>query len=207
MSEGRDTWIDEIRHERKNLSFEIDMETFGKIKQFSSKNNIEQTDQAIDCLINIGLAQVGYRSQQEINEKYGTYGGVFETLELSKNEPASVRDQIDQKLSYDQPNHTQIPQQECVEQNMQVQQQEHKPIDEDLMNKTFDIIKKICSFSDDGNAIHYDILMEAESNGLESRKVEEAINVLKHQGQIVESAHKRYKVINAEKADGNLFGV
>ena len=206
MSEGRETWIDEIRNERKDLSFNVDMETFGKIKQFSSKNNIEQIDQAIDCLVNIGLAQVGYRSQQEINEKYKTYGCFFDNFEFSKQGPVSVRDQIDRHFSYERSTGDQITQQECRGQNTAVQQQEHKPIDNELMNKTFEIIKKICSFSDDGNAVHYDILMEAESNGLESRKVEEAIIQLKQQGQILESSHKRYKVINAEKVDDNFFG-
>jgi hypothetical protein len=205
MSEGRETWIDEIRHERKDLSFKIDMETFGKIKEFSSKNNIQQIDQAIDCLINIGLAQVGYRSQEEINEKCKAYGCVFETVQLSKNNQRSIRDQIDHHFSYTKPKNNHEQHQEYRQNNSQVQQ-ENKPIDNELLNKTFDIIRRICSFSDDGNAIHYDILMEAESNGLESIKVEEAINQLKQQGQILESSHKKYKVINAEKADGNFFG-
>ncbi len=206
MSEGRESWIDEIRHERKDLSFNIDMETFGKIKQFSTKNNIEQIDQAIDCLINVGLAQVGFRSRQEVNEKYKSYGCFFDNLDFSKQDKFSVRDQIEQHFSNERINVNQTPQQEYGGQNTPVQQQEQKPIDNELLNKTFDIIKKICSFSDDGNAVHYDILMEAESNGIESRKVEEAINRLKQKGYIYESAQKRYKVINAEKVDENFFG-
>jgi hypothetical protein len=195
MSEGKDSWVDEIKYERKNLSFEVDMETFGKIKQFSSKYNIDQINQAIDCLINVGLTLDGFRTQQEINAKFKDIGFSYDTPNaLTEND---VSDQTEQQTPFANGNVYQIAKQEksTIE----------NPFKNNTTEKTFEIIKKICSFSDDGNAIHYDILMEAESNGLESEKVEEAIDQLKQQGHIQESSHKRYKIMGVNKLDGNFF--
>jgi DNA replicative helicase MCM subunit Mcm2 (Cdc46/Mcm family) len=46
----------------------------------------------------------------------------------------------------------------------------------------------------DGNASRSDIISEAEIEGLESRKVEEALDRLKRNGQIYEPTHGKYKV-------------
>lgn len=195
MSEGSNSWVDEIKYERKNLTFDIDMETFGKIKQFSSKYNIEQFNQAVDCLINVGLASEGFRTQQEINDKFKSIGFSYDVSQVTKED--DVSNQTEQQIPLENGNVYQI----AKEENSPTE----RSVEENTTEKTYEIIKKICSFSDDGNAIHYDILMEAESNGLESEKVEEAINKLKQQGHIQESSHKRYKVMSVDKLDGNFF--
>lgn len=195
MSEGRNTWVDEIKYERKNFSFDIDMETLGKVKQFTTQYNINQLEQAIDCLVNIGLATVGFQNRQEVNDKFNQIGFYYDTKESSTENRITPPEETDDNVSFIAKNVDELPKID-----------EENPIEDDMMDKTFDIIKKICSFSDDGNAVHYDILMEAESNGLESQKVEQAINNLKQQGQICESSHKRYKVVEVEKQDGNFFG-
>ena len=195
MSEGSNSWVDEIKYERKNLTFDIDMETFGKIKQFSSKYNIEQFNQAVDCLLNVGLASEGFRTQQEINDKFNNIGFSYDVSQVTKEDDVSK--QTEQQIPFENGNVYQVARQDSSP--------TERSVEDNTTEKTYEIIKKICSFSDDGNAIHYDILMEAESNGLESEKVEEAINQLKQQGHIQESSHKRYKVMGVDKLDGNFF--
>jgi len=62
------------------------------------------------------------------------------------------------------------------------------------MRTLIDIIQKLCNESKDGNALRGDIVREAEIAGLESSKVEEALERLKRNGQIYEPMHGKYKV-------------
>jgi replicative DNA helicase Mcm len=62
------------------------------------------------------------------------------------------------------------------------------------MRSIIDIIKRLCNESSDGNAARGDILSEAEIDGIESSRVEEALERLKRNGQIYEPAHGKYKV-------------
>ena len=62
------------------------------------------------------------------------------------------------------------------------------------MRNIIDIIQKLCNESKDGNALRGDIIREAEIAGLESSKVEEALDRLKRNGQIYEPIHGKYKV-------------
>ncbi len=62
------------------------------------------------------------------------------------------------------------------------------------MRSLIDIIKRICKESPDGNATRGDIVSEAEIEGLESNKVEDALDRLKRNGQIYEPAHGKYRV-------------
>jgi replicative DNA helicase Mcm len=62
------------------------------------------------------------------------------------------------------------------------------------MRSIIDIVKKICTESEDGNAARGDIISEAEISGIESRKVEEVIDRLKRNGQIYEPIHGKYRV-------------
>jgi len=64
----------------------------------------------------------------------------------------------------------------------------------DRMRTIIDIIQRLCDESKDGNAIRGDIIREAEIKGLESGKVEEALDRLKRNGQIYEPAHNKYKI-------------
>ena len=56
------------------------------------------------------------------------------------------------------------------------------------------MIQRIGTESKDGNAARGDIIRESEIEGLESGKVEEALDRLKRQGQIYEPAHGKYKI-------------
>jgi replicative DNA helicase Mcm len=62
------------------------------------------------------------------------------------------------------------------------------------MRSLIDIVKRLCSESGDGNATRGDIISEAEIDGMESRKVEEALDRLKRNGQIYEPIHGKYRV-------------
>jgi len=62
------------------------------------------------------------------------------------------------------------------------------------MRTLIDIIQRLCNESKDGNAARGDIVREAEIEGLESSKVEEALDRLKRNGQIYEPVHGKYKV-------------
>ncbi|MCX6665064.1 MAG: minichromosome maintenance protein MCM [Euryarchaeota archaeon] len=65
---------------------------------------------------------------------------------------------------------------------------------QDRMRLIIDIIKQLCQESTDGNAARPDIVGEAEIKGVESSKVEEALDRLKRNGQIYEPAHGKYKI-------------
>lgn len=64
------------------------------------------------------------------------------------------------------------------------------------MRSLMDIIQKLCNESKDGNAARGDIVQEAEIEGLESGKVEEALDRLKRNGQIYEPVHGKYRITN-----------
>jgi DNA replicative helicase MCM subunit Mcm2 (Cdc46/Mcm family) len=62
------------------------------------------------------------------------------------------------------------------------------------MRSLIDIIKRLSTESTDGNASRGDIISEAEIEGMESSKVEEALDRLKRNGQIYEPMHGKYRV-------------
>jgi len=64
----------------------------------------------------------------------------------------------------------------------------------DRMRMIMDIIQRLSNESKDGNALRGDIVQEAEIEGLESGKVEEALDRLKRNGQIYEPVHGKYKI-------------
>ncbi len=64
----------------------------------------------------------------------------------------------------------------------------------DRMRSLMDIIQRLCNEAKDGNAARGDIVREAEIDGLESSKVEEALDRLKRNGQIYEPVHGKYKI-------------
>ncbi len=62
------------------------------------------------------------------------------------------------------------------------------------MRSIIDIIQKLCNASEDDNAARSDIVSEAEIEGIESSKVEDALDRLKRNGQIYEPIHGKYRV-------------
>ena len=64
----------------------------------------------------------------------------------------------------------------------------------DRMRVLMDIIQRLCNESKDGSAARGDIVQEAEIEGMESGKVEEALDRLKRNGQIYEPVHGKYKI-------------
>ncbi len=64
----------------------------------------------------------------------------------------------------------------------------------DRMRNLIDIIRRLSNESKEGAAARSDIIREAEIDGMESGKVEEALDRLKRNGQIYEPSHWKYKV-------------
>jgi len=62
------------------------------------------------------------------------------------------------------------------------------------MRSIIDLIKRLCNESPDGSAARSDIISEAEISGIESSKVEGALDRLKRNGQIYEPMHGKYRV-------------
>lgn len=62
------------------------------------------------------------------------------------------------------------------------------------MRVIIDIIKRLCDESSDGNAARSDIVSEAEIQGIESSKVESALDRLNRNGQIYEPIHGKYRL-------------
>jgi len=62
------------------------------------------------------------------------------------------------------------------------------------MRVIIDIIERLCNEAKDGNAARSDVIREAEIEGVESSKVEDALDRLKRNGQIYEPMHGKYKV-------------
>ena len=64
----------------------------------------------------------------------------------------------------------------------------------DRMRTIIDIVKGLSDESKEGFASRADIIQEGEIKGLESRKIEEALDRLKRNGQIYEPVHNKYKI-------------
>ncbi|MEM4258266.1 MAG: minichromosome maintenance protein MCM [Candidatus Thermoplasmatota archaeon] len=65
---------------------------------------------------------------------------------------------------------------------------------QERMRSLIDIIKRLSMESPEQSAAKSDIITEAELHGLESRKVEEALDRLKRNGQIYEPKQGRYRI-------------
>jgi replicative DNA helicase Mcm len=64
----------------------------------------------------------------------------------------------------------------------------------DRMRTIIDIIQRLSSEAKDGNAARGDVIRELEIEGIESSKVEDALDRLKRAGQIYEPVHGKYKI-------------
>jgi len=68
----------------------------------------------------------------------------------------------------------------------------------DRMRIILDVIQRLSSEAKEGSALRGDIVRESEIEGIESSKVEEALDRLKRNGQIYEPMHGRYKITGTE---------
>ena len=62
------------------------------------------------------------------------------------------------------------------------------------MRIILDIVQKLCAESPDDMAARGDIIGEAEIQGIESRKVEEALDRMNRDGQIYMPSHGKYRL-------------
>jgi replicative DNA helicase Mcm len=64
----------------------------------------------------------------------------------------------------------------------------------DRMRSIIDIIQRLSNEAKDGNAVRGDVIRESEIEGVESSKVEDALERLKRNGQIYEPVHGKFKI-------------
>ena len=64
------------------------------------------------------------------------------------------------------------------------------------MRTIIDIIQKLCDASEDGYADRNDIIREAEIDGVESSKAEDAVDKMRRNGVIYEPSRGKYKLSN-----------
>jgi hypothetical protein len=69
MAEGKD-YMKHILNEKITKSFSTDMQTLGMIKDFVEKYHSNSRSRAIDDLVNVGLANFGYRTDKEIEARF-----------------------------------------------------------------------------------------------------------------------------------------
>jgi len=168
MLEEKD-YTKHIMNERTTKSFSTDMQTLGMIKDFMEKYHSHSLSEAIDDLVNIGLANLGYRTEKEIEERLKGTGLSPEKITVPT--PASLdiarMEQIGTLISYSQ---------------------------HERMRVILDIIKRLCTESIDNSATRGDIINEAEIQGIEPKKVEETLDRLNRNGQIYEPERKKYRI-------------
>jgi hypothetical protein len=68
MDDDKD-YTKNIIHERTTKSFTIDMQTLGMIRDYEEKYHRNNLSQAIGDLVNIGLANLGYKTEKEIDAR------------------------------------------------------------------------------------------------------------------------------------------
>jgi DNA replicative helicase MCM subunit Mcm2 (Cdc46/Mcm family) len=62
------------------------------------------------------------------------------------------------------------------------------------MRLLLDIIQRLCTESEDNSVNRADIISEAEIQGIESRKVEEALDRLSRDGQVYKTPKGKYGI-------------
>ena len=59
-----------VINERVIKSFSLDMQTLGMIKDFMKRYHRNNFSKSIDHLVNVGLANLGYRTEKEIRNTF-----------------------------------------------------------------------------------------------------------------------------------------
>lgn len=165
MVEKKD-YTKHIMKERVNKTFSTDMQTLGMIKDFMEKYHRHNLSKAIDDLVNIGLANLGYRTEKEIEER-------FKGIDVS-------------------PEKITIPKPESFDINLMATT--IFPFQHKRMQLLLEIIQRLCNESVDKSASREDVINEAEIRGIESCKIEEALDRLCQDGKIYETPQGKYGV-------------
>lgn len=168
MIEDNKDWQKHISDERITKSFSIDMETLVKVKQFMEKYHKTNFSRAVDDLVNIGLANLGYRTEKEIVSRFkGCDDFTFNSINLPEPNELYDFNSISSGL-------------------MDSQHEKMKTI--------LKIVQRLINYSKDGEAYRNDIVKEGEIEGLDTNEILSGIDRLKRNGQIYEPKKDKYKI-------------
>jgi hypothetical protein len=155
-----------VINERVIKSFSLDMQPLGMIKDFMKRYHNNNFSKSIDDLVNVGLANFGYRTEKEIETRFKGVDIHLEKIAVPTPESLNV-DLISIGISRSQ---------------------------HERMEIILDVIERLCTESFDDSAVYGDIINEAEIQGVESKKVEETIDRLNRNGKIYETSPGKYRI-------------
>jgi len=169
MTEEKD-FTKHFLNEKVTKSFSTDTQTLGMIKDFMEKYHSYSLSRVIDDLVNVGLANFGYRTEQEITERFKGTDIIPEPITVSEPESNDVEKVL--KIDFNK-----LSKEELDEISKILHaDEESTPI--------LHIIRTLYKDSEDDWANKEDIYREAEIMGIEPNKVEEALDQLYRDGQI-----------------------
>jgi len=166
MAEEKD-YSKHIMNERITKSFSTDLQTLGMIKDFKEKYHRNSLSETIDDLVNIGLANLGYKTEKEIEERFKGIGLSSEKITIPKPRSSNI-DSIALRFSHSQ---------------------------HERMREILDIIERLSKESRDFSVNLADIINDAKIYGIESHKVEEVLDQLLRDGQLIKTPLGNYALM------------
>lgn len=86
MNEGRENKAEELEGEKILKNFSTNIKTLLKVKQFQQDYQREKLSHALDDLVNIGLANLGYNTKEEIEDRFDDIELIVNPLSITKQE-------------------------------------------------------------------------------------------------------------------------
>jgi DNA replicative helicase MCM subunit Mcm2 (Cdc46/Mcm family) len=168
MSEEKEDWTPYIKNERVQKSLTMNVEIFAKVRKFQEEYKRDKTSRALEDLILIGLANLGYVTQEDITKRFTGFDLDLKNITLDKpDEKYSYIDMIATGISHSQ----------------------HQ-----RMRTVLGIIQELCDESKDGYAPLNEILNWGEAHGIDAVKVSDILDRMKRNGHIFEPLKDRYRV-------------
>lgn len=173
-------YMKHLLNERITKTFSTDMQTLGMIKDFMVKYHSNSLSKAVDDLVNVGLANFGYRTQQEIEARFKSSG--FSPERITVPEPKlklkpEPKPELKPKIA-----------------DPKIMASILSPSQYELERLIMKIITQLCKESGDNSANEIDILNKAKSQGIKLIKIEEALNRLLRDGEIYRTPKGNYGI-------------
>ena len=180
MTEEKD-YTKHILNEKVTKSFSTDMQTLSMIKDFMEKYHSNNLGRAIDDLVNVGLANFGYRTEHEIKERFKGSDLIPEPITAPEPESSDLDKLL--KIDFNKLSKEEL---DDVSKILHIGE-ETTPI--------LHIIRTLCKDSEDYSVKKEDIYREAGIMGIEPNKVEEALDRLYQDGQIYKTPKGKYGLL------------
>lgn len=171
-------WKDYVSEEKILKSFSINIETLGYIKLFMDEYGIEDQDQAIEHLVNIGLVSLNYKENNDLtNESF------------YKQESFKIQSNLKEKNE----DKTNVSKSQLKEQDYGFNALAFEQSNPNQQEQIYKIINEICKRSLNGYATKDDIISQAEKQSINSTDVTRLLDSLKRDGRIYEPVVNQYK--------------